>query len=181
VVAFWLMNRGKMPEMMQNGNAASNSMPSMEEFVKAKLPDGVELKIPGSGIEAKLIAFLNDPLREVDDTTWFNFDRLTFDTGMATLQPQSQEQLKDIAEVLKSYPNVHVKIGGYTDNVGDPAANQKLSQDRADNVMQSLEGLGVNSSRMEAEGYGEQHPVADNGMEEGRQQNRRIALRVTQR
>jgi OmpA-OmpF porin, OOP family len=63
--------------------------------------------------------------------------------------------------------------------VGDPAANLKLSQDRAANVMKEIVVLGVAPERLSAEGYGEQHPVADNTTETGRQQNRRIALRVT--
>ena len=70
-----------------------------------------------------------------------------------------------------------VKIGGYTDNTGNKEANLKLSQDRATNVMSELVKLGVGASRMEAEGYGEDHPVADNATEEGRAKNRRISLR----
>jgi outer membrane protein OmpA-like peptidoglycan-associated protein len=76
---------------------------------------------------------------------------------------------------------VHIKIGGYTDNTGDAAANQTLSEARAKNVMDALAAKGVDASRMESEGYGDQHPVADNSTEEGRAQNRRIALRVTQK
>ena len=59
----------------------------------------------------------------MSDTTWFDFDRLLFDTGQATLQPASQDQLTDIADILKAYPQVKIRIGGYTDNTGDPAAN----------------------------------------------------------
>jgi outer membrane protein OmpA-like peptidoglycan-associated protein len=83
--------------------------------------------------------------------------------------------------ILKAYPNVHVRIGGYTDNQGDGAANLKLSQDRADDVMQQIVVLGVDPTRMDAKGYGEDHPVADNSTEAGRAQNRRISLRVTQK
>lgn len=99
----------------------------------------------------------------------------------ATLKPESQEQLRNIAEILKAYPRVNVRIGGYTDNVGDSQANLRLSQDRADNVMKELAALGVASERMTAEGYGDQHPVGDNSTERGRAMNRRIALRVTEK
>jgi outer membrane protein OmpA-like peptidoglycan-associated protein len=150
-------------------------------FFKTKLPDGTELNIPQFGIENKLISFLNDSSKPVDTTTWFNFDRLLFDTGKATLQPSSQEQLGNIAAILKAYPNVHAKIGGYTDNTGDPAANVALSEARADNVRDSLVAAGIDSSRLEAKGYGDQYPVGDNATEEGRAQNRRIALLVTQK
>jgi OmpA-OmpF porin, OOP family len=137
------------------------------------------LNIPRLGIENKLLDFIEDPSRPVDKTTWFDFDRLTFDTGKATLQHSSAEQLQNIAAILKAYPKVKVKVGSYTDNTGDKEANLRLSQDRATNVMRELVRRGVDSSRLEAEGYGEEHPVADNSTPEGRQMNRRISLRVT--
>jgi len=102
-----------------------------------------------------------------------------FETGAPTLKPESQEQLTNIAEILKAYPAVKVKIGGYTDNVGDPATNLTLSQERATNVMNDLVKKGVAADRLTAEGYGDQHPIADNATPEGRAMNRRIALRVT--
>lgn len=150
-------------------------------FGKRMLPGGVELNIPERGIESRLIAFIEDRSRPVNDSTWFDFDRLTFATGSASILPQSQEQLDNIAAVLKAYPNVNVKVGGYTDNVGDPASNMQLSQQRANAVMQALVGQGIAASRLQAEGYGEQHPVGDNTTEQGRAMNRRIALRVTKK
>lgn len=156
-------------------------MSSLGDFFKTKLPNGVELNIPQFGIENKLLAFIQDSSKPVDSTTWFNFDRLLFDTGKATLQPSSEEQLNNIAEILKAYPNVHVKIGGYTDNTGDPAANKTLSEARAKTVMDALVSKGIDASRLASEGYGDQYPVGDNSTEEGRAQNRRIALRVTQK
>ena len=149
------------------------------EFIKRKLPDGTELSIPRLGVENKLIDFIEDSSKPVDKTTWFDFDRLTFDTGKATLQDSSAEQLKNIAAIMKAYPKLKLKIGGYTDNTGNKAANLKLSQGRATLVTDELEKLGVEKSRLEAQGYGEEHPVADNSTEEGRAQNRRISLRIT--
>jgi len=82
---------------------------------------------------------------------------------------------------MKAYPKVKIKLGGYTDNTGDAAANLKLSSERANNVMAELVKKGVDASRMEAQGYGEEHPVGDNKTEEGRAMNRRISLRVTEK
>ncbi len=149
------------------------------EFIKRKLPDGTELNIPRLGVENKLIDFIEDSSKPVDKTTWFDFDRLTFDTGKTTLDSASGEQLQNIAAIMKAYPKVKLKIGGYTDNTGNKAANLKLSQGRAMTVQDELEKLGVEKSRLEAQGYGEEHPVADNSTEEGRAKNRRISLRVT--
>jgi OmpA-OmpF porin, OOP family len=181
LAALWFFNRARHPATEAVQNAVSSTATGLGEFFRTKLPNGVELNIPQNGIENRLIGFINDPSKQVDQTTWFNFDRLTFDTGQATLQPASQEQLNNIAAILKAYPNVHVKIGGYTDNTGDPSANQALSEARAKNVMDALVAQGVDASRLESQGYGDQYPVGDNSTEEGRQANRRIALRVTQK
>ena len=178
----WFFNRAKAPvsyTVKTVSNAGASAVSALGEFLTTKLPNGVELNIPQFGVENKLIAFLNDSSKPVDDTTWFNFDRLLFDTGSATLQPSSQEQLGNVANILKAYPNVHLKIGGYTDNTGDATANMTLSAARAKSVMDSLVNSGIDASRLSSEGYGDQFPVGDNSTEEGRAQNRRIAMRVT--
>lgn len=184
----WLVSRGC--NKPQNAPAApaqtAMSAPTpttgpLGEFIKRKLPDGTVLNIPRLGIENKLIDFIEDTSRPVDKSTWFDFDRLTFDTGKSTLEDSSSEQLQNIAAILKAYPKVKVKIGGYTDNTGSKQANVRLSQDRATNVMHELEQRGVDPSRLEAKGYGEEHPVADNATEAGRKQNRRISLLVTEK
>ena len=161
------------------GNAATAAWAALGDMMKAKLPDGSELNVPSQGVEARLVKYLNDSSAPVSDATWFDFDRLLFDTGAATLQPASEEQLTNIAAILKAYPQVKIRIGGYTDNTGDPAANLRLSEDRADNVMAELVRLGIEPARMSAKGYGAENPIADNSTEEGRQKNRRISLRVT--
>ena len=148
-------------------------------FFKRKLPNGIELDIPEFGIENKLVTFIEDSKLAVDKTTWFNFDRINFETGSAKLSSESLVQTKNIAEILKAYPKVNLKIGGYTDNTGDAALNLKLSQDRANSVKAAIVSEGIDASRLDAEGYGKEHPVASNDTEEGRAQNRRIAVRVS--
>lgn len=148
-------------------------------FMDWKLPNGVTLRIPSNGVESKLIGFIGDTSKPVSPTTWFSFDRVEFDTDAATLRPSSQEQLSNIAEIMKAYPQVTVKLGGYTDNTGNPEHNLQLSRARANSAMNQVVALGINSSRLSAEGYGEQHPIADNATPEGRQRNRRIDINVT--
>ena len=84
------------------------------------------------GVEQKLIAFIDNPSRAVDDTTWFSFDRLEFDTASAAVLARSMPQLRNIAAIMNCYPDLTLKVGGYTDNVGDPASNLTLSQTRAE-------------------------------------------------
>ena len=77
---------------------------------------------------------------------------------------------------------MHLTIGGYTDNTGSAAANTTLSQQRADNVMRALIGIGIEKTRFTAEGYGSQFPAcAANDTDACKAQNRRIAVRVTKK
>jgi outer membrane protein OmpA-like peptidoglycan-associated protein len=164
------------------GATAGISRPAeLGALVKRRLPNSVELDIPARGVESQVLVFIEDESRSLEPPQWFNFDRLAFETGSATLKPESQEQLRNLAEILKAYPTVHMRIGGYTDNTGNPEANLKLSQDRATSVENELVRLGIAPDRLTAEGYGEQYPVADNSTETGRAANRRTALRLTQR
>jgi outer membrane protein OmpA-like peptidoglycan-associated protein len=159
--------------------AATAAWTALGDMMNVKLPDGSELSVPSFGLEARLVKFLNDGAAAVNNAAWFDFDRLLFATGKATLQSASQEQLTNIAAILKAYPQIRIRIGGYTDNAGDPGANLRLSEERANNVMDELVKLGIDPARMSARGYGAHDPIADNATEEGRQKNRRISLRVT--
>jgi outer membrane protein OmpA-like peptidoglycan-associated protein len=158
---------------------ATGPVATVGDFVSRSLPTGANLRFLRDGIEGKLIAFIQDPTQTVDRAGWFEFDRLLFETGSPVLRPESRDQLHNIAEILRAYPNVHVKVGGYTDSTGDPTSNLQLSQNRANSVRQALIDLGISPSRLTAEGYGETHPVAGNVSEAGRAQNRRVALKVT--
>lgn len=149
--------------------------------IQKTLPGGVNLSYPETSIENDLIGFIEDSNRAVDKDTWFNFRKLTFEQGSAVIDATSQKEVDNIAEILKAYPQVNIKIGGYTDNTGSDEVNTKLSADRAANVLAGLVSRGIEASRLESEGYGPLHPVADNATEEGKEQNRRIAVRVTKK
>src|SRR5206468_8729616 len=101
---------------------------------------------------------------------------ILFDTGKATIKPESAATLQTIAEVLKTDAALKLEIQGHTDNVGAPAANMKLSQERAAAVKAHLVQTGVAADRLTTAGFGDTKPVADNSTDEGRAQNRRVEL-----
>ncbi len=101
-----------------------------------------------------------------------------FDSGKATIRPESYPVLDDALRVLQANPNVIVEIAGHTDSVGGDAYNLRLSDARANSVRTYLITRGIAASRLIARGYGETMPIASNGTRDGRQMNRRIEFRV---
>jgi outer membrane protein OmpA-like peptidoglycan-associated protein len=103
---------------------------------------------------------------------------ILFDTGKAALKPQSKKDLGELAKVLKEYKDTDLVIEGHTDNTGKKSFNEKLSKERAEAVVALLESQGVTSARLTGRGLGDAAPVADNGTEAGRQQNRRVQVQI---
>jgi OmpA-OmpF porin, OOP family len=147
-------------------------------LVKYTLPGGASIDVAKDGLEAKLLSFITSKDAAIDNKLWFDFDKLSFVTASSDLTPESKAQVSSAITILKAYPAVTIKIGGYTDNQGDPDANLKLSDSRAKRVMEEIVAGGIAADRLEAKGYGDQHPVGDNATPEGRAKNRRTALSV---
>ncbi len=156
----------------------------VRESFKVKLTNGVEIDAYKGGIESQLVAFLDDKAAMVDTVdkskNWYDFDNLNFKLGKADLTDSSMVQVKNIAAILKAYPAVKMKIGGYTDASGDAAANLKLSQTRADAVMKAIMGAGGSAAQLvKAEGYGSQFAKEPaTASDEARKKDRRTAVRV---
>lgn len=178
--AAWLSSHHRQNNASRTA-MTSTSMPQNAPLVHISLPDGAQLNVVSNGVETKLVSYLQNPSAQGSQVAWFDFDRLLFSSGQATLQPQSNQQLDNVAAILKAYPSVKIRLGGYTDNTGDATANQQLSERRADSVMTALEQRGIDPSRLSAAGYGQENPVADNSTPEGRQKNRRISIRVAEK
>ena len=109
----------------------------------------------------------------------FELKDIYFETAKATLLPASFVELDNLYDIMVKYPEVSkVEISGHTDWVGNDAYNKDLSQRRAQSVVDYLKKKGVNTSRLESKGYGEEKPIADNNTPEGRQQNRRVEFKI---
>ena len=104
---------------------------------------------------------------------------VTFETGSAKLRPESASILDGVVTRIERLHGVHVDIRGYTDSVGKPEYNQKLSERRANSVKDYLEAHGVPSGVVSAQGFGEENPLASNATKEGRAENRRVTIRFT--
>ena len=99
-----------------------------------------------------------------------------FDFNRARIRPDAAPILDEAADILKQHPNVNVDVNGYCDAIGGVAYNLKLSQRRADAVVNHLESKGIAGDRLTPHGYGKTNFVATNATAEGRAQNRRVEL-----
>ena len=103
---------------------------------------------------------------------------ITFKTDSADINAGFYPTLNSVAKVLNKYSNSTVMVLGYTDSTGSAEYNQSLSQSRAMAVASYLQGQGVKASRFEIMGMGPSNPIASNSTAEGRQQNRRVEIRI---
>ncbi|MBK9033126.1 MAG: OmpA family protein [Myxococcales bacterium] len=104
----------------------------------------------------------------------FVLQDVQFETGKATLTGDSHARLDSVVEYMAHKPSATFEISGHTDNVGSKKKNKRLSQERADAVRAYLVAKGIEASRIQAVGYGDERPIAPNDTPDGRQQNRRI-------
>ncbi len=113
-------------------------------------------------------------------------NNIFFDFDKSTLRPLSNVELKNLVQLMKSNPNLKVEISGHTDSKGNDDYNLKLSQERAEAVVNRLIEKGISTTRMKAKGYGETKPSVPNKKPngdddpEGRQLNRRVELTITE-
>lgn len=101
---------------------------------------------------------------------------IDFDTGKSTIKSESQAIISEIAEMLKSNPKLKISIEGHTDNVGTPASNKTLSENRAKVVMDAVAAKGIDKARLYSKGWGQDKPAGDNSTEDGKAKNRRVEI-----
>ncbi len=149
--------------------------------------NGTMLKGYKGGMEDNMITFLKSGsyASAADDAAlkdnWYNFDHVNFKMGSSTeLEAGSQGQLENLVAILKAYPEAKIKIGGYTDKVGNEAANVKLSGERATYIKDWLAKQGVASQVTGADGYGSEFATVDASASDAeRAADRKMAVRFT--
>lgn len=165
-------------------SATSGATTENKTLTDVTLPDGTKLQAYPGGIEDQLVKFIQSDeykngTAETLKEKWFPFDDLKFKFGGTDLEEASKRQLDNITAILKAFPNVKIKLGGYTDKKGDDAKNLKLSDDRAKAIKAMLEKAGVGAQVPEAEGYGEQFAtVAETGTDTERAVDRKTSVRL---
>ncbi|MDZ4730485.1 MAG: OmpA family protein [Xanthomonadales bacterium] len=145
----------------------------------------------GAGLGAGVGIYMDKQQRELEqienaeveridaETLRISFDSdILFAVDSSVLSSGAMRSLDDFSQVMQDYPKTAILIQGYTDSTGSEQHNQALSERRAGSVEQHLSLRGVDGSRMNALGYGEGYPVADNDTSQGRSQNRRVEILV---
>ena len=112
--------------------------------------------------------------KAIAETGKFVTNNILFETGKATLKPESMEEIQKVADYMKKNPTARFEVQGHTDNQGSDKINDPLSQQRAEAVVKALEQLGCDPFNMRAVGKGSHEPVADNKTDDGRAKNRRV-------
>jgi outer membrane protein OmpA-like peptidoglycan-associated protein/tetratricopeptide (TPR) repeat protein len=116
---------------------------------------------------------------EVGETIVLN--NIFFDTGAATLRPESYVELGVLFRLMTENPSLKIQISGHTDNVGSASINKRLSEQRAGAVVNFLIGRGISNDRLTFKGFGFEKPIASNETAEGRQMNRRTEFEITEK
>jgi len=111
----------------------------------------------------------------------FTLKNLLFDFDKSTIQPSSFPELNYLVSVLKRFPRIRIEIRGHTDDFGEDAYNQQLSERRSATVRNYLIENGISSTRIQSNGYGEKFPVETNETADGRQANRRTEVKIISR
>jgi len=172
--------------MPQNAECAENN--GLNMVVGKAVKDGNEMwvEVVTLGGDDYYLTIILKELMKQDVTASNMFEALNrdghialyinFDTGKSIIRDESKPIIEQIVQMMKSNPDLKIGVEGHTDNVGTPASNKTLSENRAKAVVSAITGQGISADRLSTAGYGQDQPVADNSTEEGRAKNRRVEL-----
>ena len=147
------------------GALAGGAVGGYMDYQEAKLRE----RLAGTGVSVTRVG---------DDIVLNMPGNITFETDRADLRPSFYEVLNSVSIVLVEYDKTIVEVTGHTDNTGSDDYNQALSERRAATVGSYMAGQGINPQRLITQGFGETMPIADNSTPAGREQNRRVELKL---
>ncbi|HEY4155930.1 MAG TPA: DUF937 domain-containing protein [Puia sp.] len=187
-IIWYFMNRhspeSDLPVMSDSvsvvNDSASLPQSAGPEQVRISLSDGTVLNVLKGSMEDQLVNFLNDSSSKPGKEVWFDFDSLDFKSGSAGISDDHNDQVQDMAAILKAYPKLKIKIGGYTDRAGDSLQNKKLSRDRAAAVAAAIKKAGAKPAQVTgSEGYGSAFAkAAADAPDSVRKKDRHISVNV---
>ena len=137
----------------------------------------VDLRNETEGVDIEVNIQLTPIEKIAEEGMAVRLNNIFFDVNKSNLKEESKTELDRFASMLERVPDGVIEISGHTDSVASERYNRELSQRRAESVVEYLISIGIDPSRLIARGYGEEQPVADNGLEEGRALNRRVEFR----
>jgi outer membrane protein OmpA-like peptidoglycan-associated protein len=151
---------------------------ALKEKEQAAQADAARARQATADLRAQLLDQLNRILdtRDTPRGLVVSMGDVLFALGKYDLQPEAREKLAKLSGVVLAHPGLDLAVGGYTDNIGSEASNQKLSEKRAESVRTYLVAQGLADSSVTSQGFGMSTPVADNATAAGRQKNRRVEI-----
>lgn len=159
-------------------NSMTLTNPKIPTFKPGEIAVMVDV-VAAKALENKMVTVSAVDMAEALDTKGkIDLYGIYFDTDKASIKPESDKTLNEIATLMKIDRTLKLEVAGHTDNTGNKTHNLQLSEGRAKAVVDALvRKYGINASRLKAKGYGDSKPVAPNNTEEGRSKNRRVELR----
>ncbi|MFK7604667.1 MULTISPECIES: OmpA family protein [unclassified Pseudomonas] len=148
-----------------------------EDKLKNSGSDRAQALLDARDAQIKALRGMN--AKQTERGTLVTFGDVLFQFGKSNLQPNSRNNINTLANYLIQNPDRKVIVEGYTDSVGSAAFNQTLSERRAEAVRTALVKAGVDPTRIVAQGYGKEYPVASNATDSGRAQNRRVEVTIS--
>jgi len=198
VISYTIQEGANTPSDLQIKRNYANAVKSLGGSVLYESPNSITLKMVKNGKEIWLavetynsatgytltVVEAGEMVQEVTandmlvalNKNGFMALYINFDTGKATIKPESEPIIGQIITLLKDNPDLNLSVEGHTDNVGTPQSNKVLSEQRAKAVVSAIVGGGIDASRLTSMGWGQEKPVADNRAEEGRAKNRRVEI-----
>ena len=183
---FFRIYKTPLPDVPTTTPVIDSTMTALPPVPIATVTNDKILTLADSELKVKTGSFLDLLYTTITDANAdlsksIILDNVNFEKYKTELTDSSKIQLDDVAKILTAFPNVEIKINGYTDSRGDASENKELSRGRAASVKLYLASKGITRERLTSEGFGQADPIDDNDTEAGRAKNRRIEAVVTKK